>query len=285
MKKKIRSGRPRRSIKVVNFRPEWFYIGGRGDSGRRLLILLVWVAVWLTGWQPGPVRGEETAEMIRLIDSPTAGLIDKGRFGFDLRMFSGGGLMGQLNAGVLKRLMIGVSYGGEQIIGDREIDWYPRLEATARYRIIEESETWPALVVGYETQGYGAFGAKRYQIKSKGIFLSLSKNYTSGLGQFGVHGGANLTREDGDGDGDPSGWIGMDKSINEDLGLIGEYDLGLNDDAGAGLDLEEGYLNAGLRWALGPQLKIGFYLKNLLGNGDGEPQVSRELSVLYFEEF
>ena len=285
MKKKIRSGRPRRSIKVVNFRPEWFYIGGRGDSGRRLLILLVWVAVWLTGWQPGPVRGEETAEMIRLIDSPTAGLIDKGRFGFDLRMFSGGGLMGQLNAGVLKRLMIGVSYGGEQIIGDLEIDWYPRLEATARYRIIEESEAWPALVIGYETQGYGAFSAGRYQVKSKGIFLSLSKNYTSGLGQFGVHAGANLTREDGDGDDDPSGWVGVDKSINEDLVLVGEYDLGLNDDAGAGLGSEEGYLNAGLRWAVAPQLKIGFYLKNLLGNGDGDPEVSRELSVLYFEEF
>jgi len=246
------------------------------------LLLLLWGAWWL--WSPAIVRAEG-AELTRLIDSPTAGLVEKGKFAFNMRLFHEGGLMGQLSVGALKRLAIGVSYGGERIIGDRVIDWYPRLEAGVRYRIVEENQTWPALVVGYETQGYGAFAGKRYQVKSKGVFLSFSKNYLSSLGQFGVHGGINLSREDADGDDDPSGWMGVDKSINEDLMLVGEYDLGLDDDGGESLGTGEGYLNAGARWAVSPQLTIGFYMKNLLGNGAGNREASRELSVLYSEEF
>ena len=253
-----------------------------GNRPIRLLRLLLWSA-WAL-WSPAAVWAEG-AELTRLIDSPTAGLVEKGKFAFDMRLFQEGGLMGQLSAGALKRLTIGVAYGGERIIGDRTIDWYPRLEAGVRYRIIEESQTWPALVIGYETQGYGAYAGKRYQVKSKGVFLSFSKNYLSSLGQFGVHGGMNLTREDADGDDDPSGWVGVDKSINEDLVLMGEYDLGLDDDGGESLGTGEGYLNAGARWAVSSQLTIGFYMKNLLGNGAGNREASRELSVLYSEEF
>lgn len=255
------------------------------SGARRSALFGLWIALWVVSWRPGAAWPERGAEMIRLIDSPTAGLIGKGRFGFDLRFFPEGGLLGQVNAGVLERLTIGVSYGGEQIIGDQQIDWYPRLEASIRYRIVEESERWPALAAGYETQGYGARVDGRYRIKSKGIFLGLSKNYTSSLGRFGLHGGMNLTREDEDGDDDLSGWIGVDKQLNEDLVLIGEYDLGRNDDGSLSLGSGKGYLNAGVRWAVAPQLEIGLYLKNLLENGADDPGISRELSVLYFEEF
>jgi len=248
----------------------------------RHLFLLLWSASTLG---LPVVVGAEGMELTRLIDSPTAGLVEKGKFAFDMRLFHEGGLMGQLSAGALKRLTIGVSYGGERVIGDRAIDWYPRLEAGVRYRVIEESQAWPALVIGYETQGYGAYAGKRYQVKSKGVFLSFSKNYLSSIGQFGVHGGMNLTREDADGDDDPSGWVGIDKSINEDLMLVGEYDLGFDDDGGESLGTGEGYLNAGARWAVSPQLTIGFYMKNLLGSGPENREASRELSILYSEEF
>ena len=235
-------------------------------------------------WRP-LAAGAEAPEPMRLIDSPTAGLIDKGRFGLDLRLFPDGGILGRLNAGILKRLGIGVSYGGEQIIGDQSIDWYPRVEVALRYRLIEENKALPAFVLGYETQGYGRHYNERYQIKSKGPFLALSKNYLSALGQFGLHGGLNLSREDKGGDEDLSGWVGVDKSINEDLSLVAEYDLALNDDSDSSLGSGKGYLNLGVRGALAPQLVLGFYLKNILGNGAGEQNPSRELAVLYTEKF
>ena len=228
----------------------------------------------------GVTHAAEKAELARLIDSPTAGLVGKGRFAIGLRLFPEGGVLGQVQAGALKRLTIGLSFGGRQIIGQGPIDWRSRVEVAARYRVVEESAAWPALVVGYETQGYGAYGKGRYQIKSKGYYLALSKNYASSFGQFGVHAGANISREKEGGDG-LTGWLGADKSINEDFSLLGEYELARNE---AGHS-DEGFLNVGARWMVAPQLKIAFFFKNLLRRGMGNPEPSRELAVVYTEEF
>lgn len=234
-------------------------------------------------------QAQDPVELIRLIDSPTAGLVDKGRFAADLRLFPAGGLQGQLTAGIMRRLAIGLSFGGEGIIGDGDIDWYPSVEATARYRIIEENTSLPAFTLGYETQGYGRYVADRYQVKSKGFFLALSKNYDSGFGQFGVHGGVNRSREDADDKG-LTGWIGIDKAINEELLVVGEYDFALNDNGDDSLGSGRGYLNAGAFWSPTQGLHLGFLLKNVLENGDGDgvgpdPDMSRELVVRYTERF
>ena len=225
------------------------------------------------------VAAAERAELTRIVDSPTAGLVGKGYYAVGLRLFAGGGVFGQVQAGALKRLTIGLSFGGREVIGQGAIDWNPRVEVAARYRMIEESATWPAVVMGYETQGYGMYEEARYENKSKGFFVATSKNFTSSLGQFGVHAGVNKSRETVDGE-DVSGWFGVDKGLNEDLTLLGEYELARNDESDS-----VGYLNAGARWAVAPQLKVALLFKNLLQRGLGEPEPSRELTVIYTEEF
>ncbi len=239
----------------------------------------------------------QEAEPVRLVDSPTAGLTSKGRFGIDLRLFSNGGVIGEVNAGILKRIAIGLSFGGTEIIGDDAVSWYPRVEAAARYRVIEESSAMPGVAIGYETQGYGAYEENRYQIKSKGLFAAFSKNYSSAVGQFGLHAGINLTREDAD-DGDLSGWLGVDKRIGRQLSIVGEYDLAINDNGDDTLGSGKGYLNFGAYWSAVPNIGIGILLKNVLRNRDApesgdpvyqllsaDPDISREISIRYTEEF
>lgn len=233
----------------------------------------------LSAWLLGRAEAAESAELARLVDSPTAGLVGKGRYAVGLRLFADGGVLGQVQAGALKRLTIGLSFGGGNIIGRGAVEWNPRVEVAARYRFIEESAVWPALVLGYETQGFGHYGGGRYQSKSKGVFVALSKNYTSALGQFGIHAGANRSREEAGGEG-VSGWVGADKSINEDVSLLGEYELALND----GSD-DVGYLNVGARWTVAPQLKLSIFFKNMLQRGMDATEPSRELAVVYTEEF
>ncbi len=223
-------------------------------------------------------------ELTQLVDSPTAGLLGKGQYGFDLRLFAGGGVAGQVGAGALPRLAISVAYGGEGVLGNLPADWYPRLEAGIRYRLVEESAVWPAVVIGYDTQGYGAHRQGRYASKSKGLFGCTSKNYASVLGQFGLHAGINLTRETEDGDDDVSGWLGVDKSINEQLALVAEYDLGRNADGRSGSGLDHPLLHAGVRLSIAPQLTLALHLKDLLTQTDA-PQFTRELSVHYVESF
>lgn len=263
------------------------------DRRTTTLLLAIAVALPLVVAQPLAVHGQDAGngELLRLIDSPTAGLIDKGRFDVDLRLFRDGGVVGQLHAGILRRLTIGLAFGGEGVIGNDAINWYPRVEASARYRVYEESAALPAFTAGYGTQGYGPHAGGRYQIKSKGFFVAASKNYVSGLGQFGVHGGINWSREDAD-DGGPSGWWGIDKTINEELTAVAEYDFALNDNDDDSLGSGRGYLNAGLYWSPVRGLGLGFLLKNVLENGDRtgvaggpDPDRSREISVRYTETF
>lgn len=259
---------------------------GRWPRGRDSALRLGMVIV-LLGW--GSAWANVALEPVRLVDNPTAGLIDKGRFGVDLRLFPDGGVLTQINVGVMRRLSIGLSYGGVNVIGDDAVDWHPRVEVAARYRVIEESTGLPAITAGYETQGYGPHGNARYEVKSKGFYIAASKNYVSGLGQFGVHGGINWSRERDD-DADPSGWAGVDKTINEELSLVAEYDLAFNDNDSSSLGSGKGYLNAGAYWSAVPNVYVGFLLKNVLGNGDSsgrgpDPDMSREISIRYTEEF
>ena len=235
----------------------------------------------LAGAQYGPV------ELVRLVDSPTAGLVDKGRFAVDLRLFSGGGLMGQIDAGLLHRLSIGLAFGGEGLIGDARIDWYPRVEAAARLRVVEEGTGMPALALGYDTRGFGPHSHGRYQVRSRGIYLAGSKNYGMGLRQLGFHGGLNWSLEADQG---LSGWLGTDKRFGDRLFFLGEYDLARepDDDSWA---WNRGYVNASAHWSPVAGLRLGFLFKNILRNGDrsapGAPsaETSREIAVRYSEAF
>ncbi len=238
------------------------------------LILSLCIAV-------GPAVADR-AELTSLIDSPTAGLVNKGHYAVNVRLFVDGGAVGRLRVGVLKRLSVGASFGGEQLIGTGAVDWYPRVAVAAQCRILEEGYTWPALVLGFDSQGIGPYRSQRYQVKSKGIYLVLSKNYTSMLGELGVHAGVNVSREDAD-DGDWSAWLGIDKSLRF-MALFAEYDLGRNN----GLQnqgVAGGYLNVGGAWTVAPQLMVAYYLKNALESDHFGSQSIRELSVTYRKKF
>ncbi len=239
---------------------------------QRLILCLCVVA--------GPAAADR-AELTSLVDSPTAGLVNKGHYAVNVRLFADGGAVGRLHVGVLKRLSVGASFGGERLIGTGAVNWYPRVGGAARCRILEEGYTWPALVLGFDSQGVGPYRSQRY-VKSKGIYLVLSKNYTSMLGELGVHAGVNLSREDAD-DGDWSAWLGIDKSLRF-MALFAEYDLGRNyglQDQGVG----GGYLNLGGVWVVSPQLRVAYYLKNALESNHFGSQSIRELSVTYRGKF
>ena len=238
------------------------------------LILILCIAA-------GPAAAKWT-ELTSLVDSPTAGLVRKGYYAVNVRLFADGGTVGRLHVGVLKRLSVGVSFGGEQLIGTGAVDWYPRVAVAARCRIIEEGYTWPALLLGFDSQGIGPYRDQRYQVKSKGIYLVMSKNCTSMLGELGVHAGVNVSREDAD-DGDWSAWLGIDKSLRF-IALFAEYDLGRNNglqDQG----VAEGYLNIGGAWTVAPQLRVAYYLKNALESDHFGSQSIRELSATYRRKF
>lgn len=262
-----------------------------GKTGKIILlwILMLNTAVFAQGIQTSSTVSQTTLLQPRkLVDCPTAGLLPRASFDFDIKMFPQGGVIFGLDIGLMRRFMVGMSFGGENVIGEGKPDWNPRIEFVAKYRLINESWSLPAIAIGYDSQGDGAYddSLDRYVYKSKGFYAVMSKGYIMGEVPFGLHAGANYSLENDDEDKDVSIFFGADFRFGENLGVVAEYDLGTNDDTAEELFGQGyGYLNVGAQWIFSEKLFLQFSLKNLLLNRKDASTWGRGFRIVYFESF
>lgn len=245
----------------------------------------------------------------RLVDAPTAGVLGRGYYDFECRIYPGGDLSDGagvnlgINVGITNRFMIGISYGGEGLVGrgrNARFDRYPGF--LVKYRIFEEAFHFPGVALGYDHQGHGGladtseFEYKGNIYKSPGFFLALSKNYMLfNQIQFGLHGALTYSMEDFREVKWPNFLTGIDFGVNEELAFVTEYDFGFNikdnDPKSHAVYAKpsEGYLNLGLRWAFSESFYIEFDAKDVLENRkrkDGSTLGwGRELKLVYISHF
>ncbi len=226
---------------------------------------------------------------INLIDTPTGNFIDRKNFQLKLRVYNAGGMLTGLTVGLTQKLMFGVTYGGQNIIGQGKVLWNEAPGVNIRYRIRFERVNFPAMCIGFDSQGYGTYypDLNRYQIKSKGFYVVMSKNYFI-LKDFGVHGGINYSGENKGAEKDLNFFCGAHLMLDPELTLLWEYDFGINDNDSNSLGTGKGYMNAALRWFFSERLLLEFSVKNLTKNNrtiDGEaiPHSNRELKIIYFQ--
>ena len=250
---------------------------------------------------PGINPDSYLSKPVQLIDMPTASILRGGDIKTSIRLFEQGGALGRLSVGISSKMMFGVSFGGTHVIGNQTIKWNDNPGIHFMYRLVEETLTMPAIVLGFDSQGYGAWWdnvpslnvpengepqlvSDRYTHKSPGLFIVASKGYSS-LVKFGVHGGINYSLEDSDGDDDPNIFSAMDVLLSRDIALIFEYDFAINDDTVRGENNGNGYLNAGVRWAFTDYMFIEFDFKNLLekkNNENDKVEPQRILKFVYY---
>lgn len=248
---------------------------------KKYLILIITLNFFSQGFSQTPVT-----QALALIDCPTAGTLDRGSFLTALHSYDNGGLLGTIQVGISERIMFGISYGGSNIIGTGPVDWNPKVGVNVRYRFIDETYGLPAFSVGFDGQGRGEYNRDldRFLEKSKGAYIVASKSFNF-LGFLAIHGGANYSFEHEDGDKDLDGYIGLEKGLNKELSLFGEYDLAMNDNSVRSIGEGKGYLNAGFRWSFQGKLNINFVWKNILKNNNDKPYSSREIRLSYIEYF
>ena len=262
---------------------------------------------------------EQPYPPLDLVTIPTSGTLPKGSFTLESLLIKDGGIVSKLSVGITDNFYIGLSYGIQDFISEEKLDFNkPMPEIQIKYRIYEESETVPAVVLGLDTQGKGRFlnryedgdnvvaNFQRYEQKAWGWYIVASKNWTL-LGNLGLHVGLNKNTWETDPvenedpsvifkDKDLNLFFGIDKEINRSFSVLLEYDTALNDnDPEIGYNLfgrGKGYLNAGVRWIVGKNimLEIDFndISKNYIHNEmmDNEKEYSnRELKIIYFENF
>lgn len=235
------------------------------------------------------VYSYDTMPPRELIDCPTAATLPRASFDFRLRTSSDGALIAQTHIGLHRRFTLGISYGGERVLGEGTADWYDDVAFIVKYQILRETIFSPAIALGFDGQGSGRYFSdlKRFMYKSKGFYVVASKGYQTYQWASGLHVGLNYSLEsDGDKDDDVNFYLGADLSLQNDVLLVAEYDLGLNDNkeedySGKGW----GYFNVGLRWIFSERLELGLDFQNLFNNRRDTNSFTRSLRITYMEFF
>jgi hypothetical protein len=234
---------------------------------------------------PQGTAGEKAKyEYNYLIDMPVAGVLEKGVVGVAADIMRSGVMIAYLDVGVFDNLSFGISYGGANIIGTGAIDWYKWPGINVRARILNETTTFPALTLGFDSQGKGEYfdDQNRYAIKSPGFFAAASKNFAL-WGFLALHATGNYSLENTDGDNFVNLMLGLEKTVGSQVSIILEYNFALNDnngDFGSG----KGYLNVGLRWSVGSGFTLEFDLRDLLQNSTiNTSSADRALRIEYIQ--
>ncbi len=228
----------------------------------------------LAGNVNGSAGSDAQVESRSLIDMPTAGILHNGMISMNVNFYEESGMLVSLEAGAFNRLTFGLSYGGTNIIGSGSVDWNKLPGVNIRFRVIDETADFPAIAVGFDSQGKDKYDTvySRYLYKSPGFFAAGSK-YFNMLGYLGFHGGVNYSLENKDGNKNLNFYIGVDKTIGNDITVMAEYNFGFNDNYGnylvtgnSGVLTKSGpgFLNAGARWSVGNGFTAEFDYKNLL---------------------
>ncbi len=271
-----------------------------------VLMIMTFMAVPAFAQTDSDQRQEEGVKRIytyddmpprQLIDCPTAATLPRASFDIRIRTLSNGGLVAQTNIGLHRKFMLGVSYGGEQILGEGKAHGQGNVAFQVRYQAISETTVLPAIAVGYDGQGYGRYFSdlKRFMYKSKGFYLVASKGYQTYQWSSGLHAGVNYSLENEvDKDDEATFFFGGDLSLQNDLSIVAEYDLALNDNkydknninpvtehSGKGW----GYFNVGLRWIFSERLELGIDFENLFENRADVNTFTRGLRITYLEFF
>jgi len=232
--------------------------------------------------------GAQLLEDLKVVSTPTAGLIGHGAYMFEGRIGPGNDLLFGMGVGFHDRLMVGMSFGLQNFIGKGQIEANDLPGFQIRVRVIEEGLAGPALALGIDTQGEGRYDDEdeRYERKSLGAYGVLSRNFDARI-NIGLHGGINYSFENRDESGIDL-FAGISFTIVPGLTLLLDYDACFDDDdsdVASTRTRGRGYLDCGIRFDYGENLRLRLLFKDLLDNYVPESGVARSIEIVYMNWF
>lgn len=218
-------------------------------------------------------------ESRNVIDMHTAGIIKRGDFSVITEYMGNGVVIAKIDIGLFHNFNFGISYGASNFLGSGDLIFYDYPGVNIRYRIFDEETNFPAILVGFDSQGKGLYfkDLSRFEFKSPGFLIAVSKNFKF-YGELSLHGNFNYSLETKDGNQKFNIMVGMEKTVGKYVSLVTEYNLGLNDTHPA-LSKGRGYLNLGVRWSVAEGLTLGFDLRNILDNSKRNNGFDRAIKI------
>jgi len=190
-------------------------------------------------------------------DVPTGYLLQRGEYELLFRIQKDGGLISGINAAITDYLLMGISYGGMEIIGEKDPEFYPIPGILLKYLAIYETDISPSISLGISTQGFDRYlkEKNRYEIKSKGIFCALSKSIYGNI----LNGGINYTFERKDEKNGFDLFFSLDFPFTSNFSFFSDFSFGFNDDYN-----KNGILNIGVEISFEDIFFFKISIRNLL---------------------
>ncbi|MBC8044392.1 MAG: hypothetical protein IAF08_13220 [Rhizobacter sp.] len=233
----------------------------------------------------GSAGSAATQEARYIFNLPSAGTLERGSYAIEGLIFSGGGVLAAMSVGISNDLTFGISYGAGNVVGSGDPVWNKLPGVMVRYRIIPEDLFFPAITLGFDSQGRGNYidSLGRYERKSAGFFAAASKNLEF-LGFLTLHGGVNYSLETRD-DRDANFYVGLEKTIGPQVTIYSQYDFAFNDNSPSALGTGRGFWDAGLRWSVGSGITLELNLSNLSNNFKDIGAATRSVRLEYINTF
>lgn len=203
-------------------------------------------------------------ELMRVAGEPTAGVIAPKTFNVAMSTFPTSGLKFSVTAGILPRFMAGLGYGGWNITGMSDPEWFDVVYLKARFRVFDEKINFPAIALGFDNEGEHARSGAEYLRPGRDFYMVFSKNFAGWGGDMGFHFGMNFTT------GSPAhigSWLGMDKSFPGGFGVAADWDLATNGNTDYRFEKTGGFLNIETYWESFGQVRIGLRFSDILETG------------------
>jgi len=171
-----------------------------------------------------------TAEVIKLIDVPTALTLLRGYYDIEFVTYGNGGIQSKIAIGLTDRIMLGISEDIGNAIGNQKADWnIPGV--IAKVNIIYPDQDSMGIAIGYDALLSGEYGkAYNNQITDDvvyGAYIAFSKQISLFTGEQHWHFGIRfplLPFEARNGGKNISLYSGINFIINDELSVLGEIE-------------------------------------------------------------
>ncbi len=191
------------------------------------------------------------------IDQPVPISLSHAEYYINGRLWGSGGIMMRLGLGLWDRLTLGMSYGGNNVLGAGAPKFFDRYrpDFQVRVAILREQGYTPNLVLGFESQGYDACSSQVYMVREKGAYLCAGKT----VDVIRTHCQLGLNYSGGF-----DGFLAFNTLLPGNVELMLEYDPALNDiipERG----LRPGYVNFGVGVTIAEKVRMVLGLRDIFG--------------------
>jgi hypothetical protein len=209
------------------------------------------------------------------IDQPVPISLGHAEYYVSGRLWGSSGIMMRFGIGLFDRVTLGMSYGGNYVLGSNAPEFFDRYrpEFQARLAILQEQGYAPNLALGFESQGYDDCIKQEYFVREKGGYLCVGKTVDA----IRTHCQVGLNYWKGF-----DAFVALNALLPGNVEVIAEYDPAFNDKT-PGIE-KRGFLNFGIGWTFAEKIRMVFSLRDVLGNRD-ETRLNRAFDISLNERF